>query len=178
MVRAFFSCKIIFHFKIKENPTAMIVGKTCLVTGASSGIGKEIAYGLAELGANVILVCRNPDKGQAVLNEIKSHFPSAKMDILIADLSSQTDIRKLADTINNTYPALHVLINNAGTVSTKKQLSVDGIEMTLATNHLAPFLLSQLLLDLLKKSAPARIINVSSASHEKAKINSIFSTSD
>jgi NAD(P)-dependent dehydrogenase (short-subunit alcohol dehydrogenase family) len=145
--------------------------KTCLITGASSGIGKEIALGLAKLGIHVILVCRQAEKGQRVLEEIKTTSDSKNVDLLIADLSSQNEIRSLVNTIYNRYPSLNILINNAGIVSTKKQYSVDGIEMTIATNHLGPFLLTHLLLDLLKKSASPRIINVSSAIHKWAKID-------
>jgi len=145
--------------------------KVCLVTGANSGIGKEIALGLAASGAHVIMVCRNSKKGQAVLDEIKTISGSTSIDLLIADLSSQTEIRSLAKTIHDRYSTLHVLINNAGLVNSKKILSVDGIEMTLATNHLAPFLLTSLLMDLLKNSVPARIVNISSAVHKWAKLD-------
>jgi NAD(P)-dependent dehydrogenase (short-subunit alcohol dehydrogenase family) len=145
--------------------------RTCLVTGASSGIGKEIALGLARLGAEVILVCRNANKGEAALDEIKALSGSNKIHLFISDLSSQADIRSLASSIYSRFSALHVLINNAGVVLTEKKYSVDGIEMTLATNHLAPFLLTHLLLDLLKAGAPSRIINVSSAIHHWGKID-------
>ena len=145
--------------------------KIVLVTGASSGIGKEIAIGLAKVGEHVIIVCRNLEKGQAALEEIKARSNSKSIDLLIADLSSQVEIRKLAEVINTQYPALHVVINNAGLALTKKTLSADGIEMTLATNYLGPFLLNNLLIDLLKKSAPARIINVSSAIQKWAKLD-------
>lgn len=145
--------------------------KICLVTGANSGIGKEIALALAASGAHVIMVCRNAEKGRAVLEEIKTKSGSPSIDLLIADLSSQADIRLLARTLHERYSMLHVLINNAGLVLYQKKLSVDGIEMTLATNHLGPFLLTELLLDLLKKGGPSRIINISSAIHKWAKID-------
>lgn len=145
--------------------------KICLITGASSGIGKEIALGLAKLDFHVVMICRNVEKGQAALADIKKISGSSNIDLLIADLSSQTEVRTLANTIQQRYSALHVLINNAGLVLTKKTYSVDNIEMTLATNHLGPFLLNYLLLDLLKASAPSRIINVSSAIHKWAKID-------
>lgn len=145
--------------------------KICLVTGANSGIGKEIAIGLAKSGAHVILVCRDLKKGQAALEEIKITSGSKSIDLLIADLSSQIEIRSLAKTIYERYSKLHVLINNAGLVLSKRKLSADGIEMTIATNHLGPFLLIRLLLNLLEKSSPSRIINVSSAVHKWARID-------
>lgn len=145
--------------------------KICLVTGASSGIGKEIATALAISGAQVIMVCRNATKGLAVLEEIKQKSGSKSIDLILADLSSQREIRLLAQTIQARYTQLDVLINNAGLVLSKKTFSEDGIEMTLALNHLAPFLLTNLLLDLLKKSAPARIINISSDIHKWGKIH-------
>lgn len=143
----------------------------CLVTGANSGIGKEIAKGLALSGAHVIMVCRDIKKGTTALEEIKTLSGSNAIDLLIADLSSQADLRLLAKTIEERYAKLHVLINNAGLVSYKKTLSVDNIEMTLAVNHLAPFLLTLLLQNLLKKSAPSRVINISSAAHKWAKLD-------
>jgi NAD(P)-dependent dehydrogenase (short-subunit alcohol dehydrogenase family) len=145
--------------------------KICLVTGANGGIGKEIALGLAVAGAHVIMVCRNEAKGRAALEAIEAMSGSSAIDLLIADLSSQADIRALAKKIHAQYTHLDVLINNAGLVLPKKTFSIDNIEMTLATNHLAPFLLSNLLLDLLQKSAPSRIINISSAIHRWGKID-------
>lgn len=145
--------------------------KICLVTGASSGVGKEIALALTSAGAHVIMVCRSTDKGRLAFDEIKKISGSKSIDLLIADLSSQAEIRSLAKTIHERYTKLDVLINNAGIVLSKKTVSTDGIEMTLATNHLAPFLLTHLLLDLLEKGTPSRIINISSAIHKWAKIN-------
>ena len=145
--------------------------KICLVTGANSGIGKEIAIGLAKADAHVIIVCRNLEKGQTALEEIKTLSGSHSIDLLIADLSAQTDIHLLAKTIYERYSRLDILINNAGLVLSKKTLSTDGIEMTLATNYLGPFLLTRLLLDLLEKSKPSRIINISSAIHKWAKMD-------
>lgn len=141
-----------------------------LVTGANSGIGKEIAQGLARAGVHVIMVCRDLERGEAALQAIKAESQSTSVDLLIADLSSQADIHSLSKKIHRHYPALHLLINNAGLVLPQKKWSVDGIEMTLATNHLGPFLLTHLLLDLLQKSAPARVINISSAIHQWGKV--------
>lgn len=150
--------------------TKTIKGKTCLVTGASSGLGKEIALGLAQLGAHVVMVCRESKKARTIYSEIQSQSISTKINLIFADLSSQAEIIKLATTIKNQYVQLHVLINNAGTVLTQRAQTIDGIETTLATNHLAPFLLSQLLLPLLQHSKPARIINISSAIHKSVKL--------
>ena len=137
-------------------------GKMCIVTGANSGIGKETALGLAQMGARVVMVCRNAEKGKAALEEIRRESGSSQVDLLIADMSSQASVRALAEQIQRKYPRLDVLVNNAGGAALAVALSADGIEMTLATNHLGPALLTLLLLDLLKASAPSRIINVSS----------------
>jgi NAD(P)-dependent dehydrogenase (short-subunit alcohol dehydrogenase family) len=137
-------------------------GKVCLITGANSGIGKATAQGLAQMGATVVMVCRDREKGEAVQREIKAASSNESVDLLLADLSSQQSIRQLASEIRERYPRLHVLINNAGISPSARRLTNDGIESTLAVNHLAPFLLTNLLLDHLKASAPARIVNVAS----------------
>lgn len=145
-------------------------GKVCMVTGANSGIGKETALGLAELGATVVMVCRNPSRGEATMVEIKEKTGNDLVDLMIADLSSQQSIRQLAANFKKKYP-LHVLINNAGVFLTKRSLIVDGIETTFAVNHLAYILLTNLLLDALKANTPARVINFSSETHRGATIN-------
>jgi len=137
-------------------------GKICLVTGANSGIGKETALGLARYGATVILVCRNPHKGEAARQEIQEKSGNSHVDLFIADLSSQQSIRQLTHDFQQKYTQLHVLVNNAGGVFNRGKVSPDGIEMTLAVNHLASFLLTNLLQDTIKASTPARIVNVSS----------------
>ena len=144
-------------------PPASMSGKICIVTGANSGIGKETALGLAQMGARVVMVCRNAEKGKAALEEIRRESGSSQVDLLIADMSSQASVRALAEQIQQKYPRLDVLVNNAGGAAPARTLSADGIEMTLATNHLGPALLTLLLLDLLKASAPSRIVNVSSS---------------
>src|SRR3984957_10156942 len=144
-------------------PPASMSGKLCIVTGANSGIGKETALGLAQMGARVVMVCRNAEKGKAALEEIRRESGSSQIDLLIADMSSQASVRALAEQIQQKYPRLDVLVNNAGGAPPARTLSADGIEMTLATNHLGPALLTLLLLDLLKSSAPSRIVNVSSS---------------
>ena len=144
-------------------PPASMSGKICIVTGANSGIGKETALGLAQMGARVIMVCRNAEKGKAALEEIRREFGSSQVDLLIADMSSQASVRALAEQIQRKYSRLDVLVNNAGCAALARTLSAEGIEMTLATNHLGAALLTLLLLDLLKASAPSRIVNVSSS---------------
>ena len=145
-------------------------GKICLVTGATSGIGKATALGLAQMGATVVMVGRDREKGEAVQREIKTKSRNEAVDLLLADLSSQESIRQLAENFLERYTKLHVLINNAGMVSLRRRETVDGLEVTFAVNQLAPFLLTNLLLDVLKASAPSRIINVSSDSHEAGYI--------
>jgi NAD(P)-dependent dehydrogenase (short-subunit alcohol dehydrogenase family) len=145
-------------------------GKICLVTGASSGIGKATALGLAKLGATVVMVCRDANKGEAALSEIKRKSGSSSVDLLLADLSSQKAMRRLANEYESKYQQLHVLINNAGVYYTKRHVTVDGLEAMFAINYLARFLLTNLLLDIIKQSAPARIINVAGAYHAKGKI--------
>jgi NAD(P)-dependent dehydrogenase (short-subunit alcohol dehydrogenase family) len=149
-------------------PTNSMSGKICVVTGANSGIGKETALELAQMGAHVVMVCRNQQKGNAALDEIRAASGSSQVDLLIADMSSQASVRALANQIRKNCPHLDVLINNAGGGSRPGTLSVDGIEMTVAANHLGAALLTLLLLDLLKTSAPSRIINVSSEAHRRA----------
>jgi retinol dehydrogenase-12 len=146
-----------------------MIGKICLVTGATDGVGKVTAYALAEAGATVIGAGRNPAKIEAVQNELGDTRGS--LEFLTADLSSQAEVRTLADEFKRKYDRLHVLVNNAGALFTSRRESVDGIEMTFALNHLSYFLLTNLLLDTIKASAPARIINVSSDAHEGGSIN-------
>lgn len=146
-------------------------GKIVLVTGATSGIGKQTALELANQGATVVLVARNRSKGQATLEEIRGQTGNQNLDLLIADLSSQASIRALAQEFRRKYSKLHVLVNNAGGVFATRKTTVDGLEYTFAFNHLAYFLLTNLLLDVLEASAPARIVNVSSGAQGMGKIN-------
>jgi|SRR5581483_2874522 len=148
-----------------------MAGKICMITGANSGIGKETALGLAKAGATVVMVSRNPSKGRRAQDEIKQLSGNPSIDLFLADLSSLQSVRQLAADFQQKYHQLHVLINNAGGVFTVRRLSVDGIEKTLAVNYLSVFLLTDLLLDTLKASAPARIINVSSDIHYSAQID-------
>ena len=146
-------------------------GQIVMVTGANAGIGKITARELARMGAHVIMVARSREKGEAALAEIKSTTGSSQIDLLLADLSSQQSIRQLATDFQARYDKLHVLVNNAGAVFLKRQESADGLEMTFALNHLGYFLLTNLLLDMIKASAPARIVNVSSMAHQQGQID-------
>src|SRR5438132_7244598 len=146
-------------------------GKICMVTGANSGIGKATALELAQMGATVVMVGRDRARGEEARSEITTKSRNNAVDLLQADLSSQQSIRKLVENFQHHYTHLHVLINNAGaTFPGRRRETVDGLEMTFAVNYLAPFLLTNLLLDTLKASAPARIVNVSSNSHEAGYI--------
>jgi NAD(P)-dependent dehydrogenase (short-subunit alcohol dehydrogenase family) len=154
----------------------MIEGKTCLVTGSTSGIGKEIAAGLAKMKANVVLVGRNKAKCQATMEEIWRTASSivtdkSRISYLLADLSSQASIRQLASEFLDNYESLDVLINNAGVFLSRRFTTVDNIEYTFAVNHLAPFLLTNLLYEKMKASSPSRIITTSSVAHRGARIN-------
>ncbi|MFX1296687.1 MAG: SDR family oxidoreductase [Promethearchaeota archaeon] len=145
--------------------------KIIMITGANSGIGKATALGLAEMGATIVMVGRSKERSEIALKEIKEQTRNPNIDLIIADLSSQKDIRNLVKEFKNKYQKLDVLINNAGIILSKRQESADGIEMQLAVNHLAPFLLTNLLIDILKASTPARVIMVSSNMHKGAKLD-------
>ena len=151
------------------NEHANMNGKICVVTGANSGIGKETALGLAQMDAHVVMVCRNAEKGKAALEDVRRESGNSQVDLLIADMSSQASVRALAKQIIAKYPRLDVLINNAGGAARERKLSADGIEMTLAANHLGPALLTLLVLDLLRASTPSQIINVSSEAQRRAR---------
>lgn len=148
-----------------------MTGRVCIVTGASNGIGRETALGLARTGATVIAVARNVERGNAAVSEIRTRSGNDAIHLAIADLSSQAAIRDLARDLRNQYPRIHVLVNNAGAINNQRTVTVDGIETTWAVNHLAYFLLTDLLLPTLRQSAPARIVNVSSEAHTGGSIN-------
>jgi NAD(P)-dependent dehydrogenase (short-subunit alcohol dehydrogenase family) len=139
---------------------------TILVTGSTDGIGKATAFALADKGAEVILHGRNPEKGQAVQRELHRSTSGTKPDLVIADYTRQEDIRRMADDLRSRYQRLDVLVNNVGTYQKTRHLTADGIEVTFGVNYLGPFLLTYLLLPLLKKSAPSRIVTVASSAHE------------
>ena len=145
--------------------------KVVLVTGANSGIGRAASLALAKKGATVVMVARNKERGEAARSEIIRESQNASVDLLLADLSSLESVRQLAAEFQRKYSRLHVLINNAGLFNQRRHVTMDGYENTFATNYLAPFLLTNLQLDLLKASAPSRIINVSSVGHYSRHIN-------
>ena len=146
-------------------------GKCCLVTGATSGIGLTIATALAEMGAEVILVSRDEKKCQLVMNKLQEDSGNPAISYFQADLSSQEEIKNLASAITRIHSSLDVLINNAGGFFWRREESADGIEMTFALNHLNYFLLSNLLLDILVENPSARIVNVSSDSHQTQSLD-------
>ncbi len=154
-------------------PDRSMKGRVCMVTGATSSIGEVTARELAKMGATVIVVGRNPEKSAATVDMIKQYSGNLNVEFMLADLSSQKEIRCLAEEFRSRYKNLHVLVNNAGAVFTTRQESADGIEMTFALNHLGYFLLTDLLLDVLKASAPGRIINISTdvLEHNATRIN-------
>ena len=133
---------------------------TALVTGASSGLGKAIATALAAQQMRVGLVARDRARGELALNDIRAATGNDDLHLFVADLADQSAIRALAQAVRERFAQLHLLVNNAGTAFPARRLSPDGVEGALAVNHLGPFLLTNLLLDLLKASAPARIVNV------------------
>jgi NAD(P)-dependent dehydrogenase (short-subunit alcohol dehydrogenase family) len=146
-----------------------IRGKTCMITGATSGIGRASAIELGRMRAKLILVGRNPKLGQELVREIE-RAGNSDAELMLADLSSQAEIRKLAADFLATKRPLHVLMNNAGVFNMKRKTTGDGLEQVFAVNHLAYFMLTLLLLDRIKESAPARIINISSDLHQRATI--------
>lgn len=140
-------------------------GRVCLITGANAGIGKATAFGLAQQGAEVIMVCRNQQRGLAALEEIKNRSGQESLHLFVCDLSSQATIREFAQAFSSQFKKLHVLINNAAVIPLTRSLTEDGIEAQFAVNHLAYFLLCNLLFGTLRAGAPSRVINVSSAAH-------------
>jgi NAD(P)-dependent dehydrogenase (short-subunit alcohol dehydrogenase family) len=148
----------------QKSTTARMDGKVCVVTGATSGVGYNTAKRLAQGGAQIVMVCRNEQKALAVKEELQQQY-AVRVDVVLADFSSLAEVRKAAEVINNNYPRLDVLINNAGVHYTRRSLNKDGFEMVFAVNHLASFLFTRLLLDKLIESAPARIIQINSQGH-------------
>ncbi|MEU1123130.1 SDR family NAD(P)-dependent oxidoreductase [Streptomyces sp. NPDC005899] len=140
-------------------------GTYCLVTGATSGIGKEIARGIVAAGARLLFVCRDRTRGEATLAELNRDRPGPAVRMLVADLSALRDVRRVADEVHAHLPHLDVLVNNAGTHDLRPAVSADGFDRMIATNHLGPFLLTNLLADLLERSPAARIVMVASEAH-------------
>jgi NAD(P)-dependent dehydrogenase (short-subunit alcohol dehydrogenase family) len=154
-----------------HDPGGRMAGRVVLMTGATSGIGKEAAVELARQGATLLAVSRDRVRGEAAAAEIRRRSGSGAVELFLADLSSQASIRELAGAVRARHGRLHVLINNAGILNLRRRTTVDGIEETFALNHLAPFLLTNLLLDRLAASAPARIVNTASAAHKFGRID-------
>ena len=147
-----------------------MIGKVCVVTGASRGIGRAAAEGLAAMGATVVLVCRRRQDGDQVVSGMAAESAAGAL-VVEADLSSQRSIRSAATEIAQRHPRLDVLVNNAGVVPQRRQESVDGLEMQFAVNHLAYFLLTDLLLEPLRAGAPSRVVSVSSGAHFGGTLN-------
>ncbi len=152
---------------------ANMLGKICLITGGTNGVGKSTAMGLAQMGATVVIVGRNAERTARTVEEIRTIEAESggSVDSLLADLTSQQEIRRLAEEFKSRYSRLHVLVNNAGGWFQKREVTVDGLEMNFAFNHLAYFLLTYLLMNTLIASAPARIINVTSQMYKGSKID-------
>ncbi len=150
---------------------ANMEGKVVLITGGTAGIGKQAAISLLQMGAQVVLVGRNPEKTKAVVEELKTRTANPKVQSLIADLSSMAEVRRVAAEFMAKYPRLDVLLNNAGAMFPGRTLTVDGFERTMATNHLSYFVLANALLPVLEKSAPARIVNVASSAHVRGQLD-------
>ncbi len=148
-----------------------MTGKVCLVTGATGGIGKVTALELARQGATVVIVGRNQLKTEGVADMIKRETGNQNVSYLLGDLSVQAEVRRVASEFKQKFDRLDVLVNNAGAYYQKRQTSKDGLELTFALNHMAYFILTNELLDLLKASAPSRIINVSSDAHQMGKMD-------
>jgi retinol dehydrogenase 14 len=154
-----------------ENVNSGMGGKIVLITGGTSGIGKAAATALAGMGATVVITGRNEERGKRALQEIREESGNDGVGLILADLTVQDEVRRLAEELRERHNQLEVLVNNAGLVLSERTETPDGIETQLAINHLAPFLLTNLLLDLLKESAPSRIVTVSSDAHRWAKID-------
>ena len=148
-----------------------MTGKTVLITGGTGGIGKATAIGLARLGARVGIVGRDATRAEAAAADIRATSGNPAVDVFVADVSSQAEVRRLAAAVLEAYPRLDVLVNNVGGFWAHRHVTADGLEHTFAVNHLAPFLLTNLLLDRLKASAPARVVTVSSGAQSMGRID-------
>jgi NAD(P)-dependent dehydrogenase (short-subunit alcohol dehydrogenase family) len=153
------------------HPDHIMRGKIAMVTGANSGMGKEIALALAGKGADLVMVCRDPRRGEGARAEVQQKTGNGAVELLVADLSSQQSIRHLVQEFAARHDRLNVLVNNAGVLLSQRQETVDGIETVFATNHLGPFLLTNLLLPTLTAGAPSRIVTVASSVESMGKID-------
>jgi retinol dehydrogenase 12 len=155
---------------VSETTPEPMAGKICVVTGANSGIGRAASIALARLGAEVVLVCRDRGRGESAMAEVAAAATGAAPSLELADLGSLEQVRDVAGRLAK-LPRIDVLVNNAGLVVGTRQVTVDGFEHTIAVNHLAPFLLTNLLLPTLEASAPSRIVNVASTAHRGARLD-------
>ena len=155
---------------IQKTTTASMAGKVCVISGSTSGVGLEAVRRLARGGAHIVMVCRNPGKAAAIRTEIVSQH-HVRVDIIPSDFSDLEEVRKAADILIKDYPQIDVLINSVGLYSTTRSTTRDGLETVFCVNHLGPFLLTYLLIDRLKQSAPARIIQVNSEGHRFGGLN-------
>jgi NAD(P)-dependent dehydrogenase (short-subunit alcohol dehydrogenase family) len=153
------------------NSANLMHGKICVVTGATSGIGLVTAQALARQDATLIIIARNAERGAATVSRIQQETGNSAVELMVADLSAQEQVRQLAKEFQHRFARLDVLVNNAGAFFARRQLSQDGLEMTFALNHLAYFLLTNLLLDPLRAADSARIVNVSSEAHRRARLD-------
>jgi len=156
---------------VDDGVTGPMTGRTVLVTGGTGGIGKATAAGLAGLGAAVVIVGRDHQRGEAAAAEIRRQTGNPSVDLLVADVSMQAEVRGLAERALERYARLDVLVNNVGGYWATHRTTADGLEYTLAVNHLAPFLLTNLLLERLVRSAPARVVTVSSGAQSMGRID-------
>jgi retinol dehydrogenase-14 len=154
-----------------DNSNGDMGGKSVLITGGTSGIGKAAAVALAAMDADVVIVGRNRERGEAAVGEIRARSHNESVELMLADLSVQDEVRGLAEEFQGRHDRLDVLVNNAGLVQSKRTETLDGIETTLAINHLAPFLLTNLLLGRLEQSVPSRVITVSSEAQRWGKMD-------
>src|SRR5215207_11420697 len=146
-------------------------GKVVLITGGTSGIGKAAATALAAMGGEVVVTGRSRERGETAVEEIRRGSGNEGVSLVLADLSVQAEVRRLAEEFGRTHDRLDVLVNNAGVILSRRTETPDGMETTLAINHLAPFLLTNLLLERLKESAPSRVITVSSEAERMGNID-------
>ncbi len=153
--------------QIRNGPMS---GRTVLVTGGTAGIGRATAMGLAAMGAHLGITGRDRERAEGAAREIRA-AGTGQVDLFVADLSCQSEVRRLADEVLQTYPRIDVLVNNVGGYWNTRHITADGLERTFALNHLAPFLLTNLLLDRLKLSAPARVVTVSSNAHAMGRLD-------
>jgi NAD(P)-dependent dehydrogenase (short-subunit alcohol dehydrogenase family) len=159
------------EFNNRDLESISMNGKKCIVTGANSGIGKETTVFLAQMDAHVIMVCRSEKRGKKAMNEIREKNPKAQLDLMLCDLSSFSEVRSFAEKFKANYNKLDLLINNAGVYLSNYTESEDGVATMMAVNHFSPFLLTHLLLPILKQSSPSKIINVNSGAHRNGEIS-------